>query len=164
MLSRAPAIANREFSMKTFTYRTAVPLVVLSAVLSVATVNAQTGYPTPQGQDTGQAGGLGSLGKIGSALPGQSLTSGSTSNVAGLLEFCIKNNYLGGNDASSVKNKLMGKLPGGAASSDSGYTDGSKGLLKSSDGKQLDLSGGGIQAQVSKQVCDQVLNQAKSLL
>lgn len=85
-------------------------------------------------------------------------------NVAGLLEFCIKNNYLGGNDASSVKDKLMGKLPGGSASSDNGYAEGSKGLLKSSDGKQLDLSGGGLKAQVSKQVCDQVLAQGKSLL
>lgn len=85
-------------------------------------------------------------------------------NVAGLLEFCIKNNYLGGKDASSVKDKLMGKLPGGSVSSDSGYAEGSKGLLKSSDGKQLDLSGGGLKAQVSKQVCDQVLAQGKSLL
>lgn len=150
--------------MKTFTYRTAVRLVLLGAALSVATVNAQTGYPPVPGQGTGQAGGLGSLGKIGSALPGQSLSAGSTGNVAGLLEFCIKNNYLGGNDASSIKNKLMGKLPGGAATSDSGYTDGTKGLLKSSDGKQLDLSGGGMKEQVSRQVCDQVLNQAKSLL
>lgn len=149
--------------MKTFTHRTAVHLVLLGAVLSCAPAGAQSGDPPAQGQ-AGGLGGMGGLGKIGSALPGTSLTSGSTGNVAGLLEFCIKNNYLGGNDASSIKNKLMGKLPGGAASSDSGYTDGAKGLLKSSDGKQLDLSGGGLKEQVSRQVCDQVLNQAKSLL
>ena len=33
----------------------------------------------------------------GQCLVGQSLSSGSTGNVAGVLEFCIKNNYLSGN-------------------------------------------------------------------
>jgi hypothetical protein len=149
--------------MKTFTNRTAVPLVLLIALLPVATANAQIGDLPRPGQHAGTGGGLGNLGSIGGALSGNSFSAGSAGNVAGLLEFCIKNNYLGGN-ASSVKNYLMGKLPAGAASSDSGYTEGAKGLLKSSDGKQLDLSGGGLKAQVTKQVCDQILAQAKSLL
>ncbi len=150
--------------MNTFTYRTAVSVVFLAVLLPVAAVNAQIGDLAKPGQSTGPAGGLGNLGSVGGALSGQSLSAGSMGNVAGLLEFCIKNNYLGGKDASSVKDKLMGKLPGGSVSSDSGYAEGSKGLLKSSDGKQLDLSGGGLKAQVSKQVCDQVLAQGKSLL
>ena len=150
--------------MNTFTSRTAVCVVLLTALLPVATPNAQIGDLTKPGQNTGPAGGLGNLGGVGSVLSGKSLSAGSTGNVVGLLEFCIKNNYLGGQDASAVKDKLMGKLPGGSASSDSGYTDGSKGLLKSSDGKQLDLSGGGLKAQASKQICDQVLSQGKSLL
>ncbi|MGT2431125.1 DUF2501 domain-containing protein [Cupriavidus basilensis] len=38
--------------------------------------------------------------------------------MAGVLEFCIKNNYLGGaTDAASVKDKLLGKLGGAPASS-----------------------------------------------
>ncbi|HCZ14091.1 MAG TPA: hypothetical protein DHV85_05730, partial [Candidatus Accumulibacter sp.] len=57
-------------------------------------------------------------------------------------EFCIKNNYLGGNKAASVKDSLMSKLQGGSsASSDSGYSSGAKGILSSSDGRQLDLGG-----------------------
>ena len=84
-------------------------------------------------------------------------------NIAGLLQFCIKNNFLKGEESSSVKDKLMGKL-GGTPAPDSGYAQGAQGLLKSGDGKQLDLSGGGLQAQASKQVCDRVLSQAKSLL
>jgi hypothetical protein len=150
--------------MKNITRRISVQLALLSALVAVAAANAQLPDPTKQGQVPGSTGGLGGLGNIAGAVSTPSLSAGSTGNVAGLLEFCLKNNYLGGKDASSVKDKLMGKLPGGSASSDSGYQDGSKGLLKSSDGKQLDLSGGGLKAQASKQVCDQVLNQAKSLL
>lgn len=150
--------------MNTVTYRTAVSVVMLAVLLPVASVNAQVQDIVKPGQSTGQSGGLGNLGSVGSALTGQSLSAGSTGNVAGLLEFCIKNKYLGGQDAAGVKDKIMGKLPGGSASSDSGYTDGTKGLLKSSDGKQLDLSGGGLKEQISKQVCDQILSQAKSLL
>ena len=70
------------------------------------------------------SGGLGNAAGLGGALSGQSLTSGSLGNVAGLLEFCIKNNYLGGNKAASVKDSLMRKLPGGSSSSDSDYNSG----------------------------------------
>lgn len=151
--------------MNTFIYRTAVSVALLTALLPVATPNAQiVDDLIKPGQKAGPTGGLGNLGSVGSALSGKSLSAGSTGNVVGLLEFCIKNNYLGGNDASAIKDKLMGKIPGGAGASDSGYTEGSQGLLKSSDGKQLDLSGGGLKAQATKQVCDQVLSQGKSLL
>ena len=103
------------------------------------------------------------MGGLGNGLSLQSLTSSGTGNVAGVLEFCIKNNYLGGG-ASSVKDSLMNKLPGGSPSSDSGYADGSKGILNSGDGKQVDLSGGGLKQQVTKQVCDKILAQGKSML
>ncbi|RBJ69472.1 hypothetical protein C3L29_037325, partial [Pseudomonas sp. MWU12-2534b] len=58
---------------------------------------------------------------------------------------------------------LMGKL-GGNASSDSGYTSGASGILDAGNGGKLDLSGGGLKQQVTKQICDKVLTQAKSLL
>ncbi|MCA3826528.1 MAG: DUF2501 domain-containing protein, partial [Burkholderia sp.] len=112
---------------------------------------------------------LGNLGGLGGALTGgggASLTPGSTGNVAGLLQFCIQNNYLGGasgGGAASVKDALMGKL-GGNASSDSGYTSGASGILDAGNGGKLDLSGGGLKQQVTKQICDKVLTQAKSLL
>ena len=67
------------------------------------------------------------------------------------------------NPASSVKDRVMGKLSG-KPSSDKGYNEGEKGILSSSDGKKLDLSGGGLKAKVTKQVCDQILAQGKSLL
>jgi hypothetical protein len=150
--------------MKAFTYRTVVAGILIAALLPVATVHAQLEDLLKKGESAGSAGGLGSLGDMGSGLSGKSLTAGSTGNVAGVLQYCISNNYLGGEGASSVKDKLIGRLSGGSSSADSGYKDGAKGLLKSSDGKQLDLSGGGLKAQATKQVCEKVLAQGKSLL
>jgi len=137
---------------------------------------------------------------------GGSLTSGSMGNAAGILQYCVTNNYLGGDSgASGVKDQLLGKLGGGdtqAATNDAtgsstsdmlgrftgkskkggtaatptqdkGYLDGAKGLLKSSDGKTLDLGGAGgsmgggagdIKAQLTRKVCDAVLKQGKGML
>lgn len=103
------------------------------------------------------AGSLGGLGNL------SSVSSSSSGNVAGLLEYCAKNNYLNADAATQVKDKLLGKLPGNTTS-DSGYKDGAKGILTGSDGKSLDLSGSGIKEKVTKQVCDKVLSQGKSLL
>lgn len=60
------------------------------------------------------------LGKLGSMIPGGggSMTSGSMGNVAGLLQYCVKNNYLGGDSgASGIQQQLMGKLGGGSGAS-----------------------------------------------
>ncbi|HEX9171778.1 MAG TPA: DUF2501 domain-containing protein [Telluria sp.] len=145
--------------MRTAIHRAVFVAAVLGALVPAATSNAQVEQLLKQGQSSG----MGKLGGLGGVLPGAGVASGSPGNIVGLLEFCIKNNFLGGKESSSVKDQLMGKL-GGTPSTDTGYLAGAQGLLKSSDGKQVDLSGGGIQAQVSKQVCDQVLRQAKSLL
>jgi hypothetical protein len=153
-----------EFRMKLFSYRSAAAAIFIAALLPVATVHAQLDDLIKKGQSAGSSGGAGSLGSMASGLSGQSLSSGSTGNVAGLLQYCISNNFVQGDGASSIQNKLMGKLPGGSASSDPDYKDGAKGLLKSSDGKQLDLSGEGLKAKATKQVCDQILSQAKSML
>jgi hypothetical protein len=123
--------------------------------------HAQLGNLLNQGKSSG-SGGIGNLGALGNGLSMDSLTSGSTGNVAGVLEFCVKNNYLGGS-ASSVKDGLMSKL-GGSSSSDGGYTDGAKGVLDSGNGNKVDLSGGGLKEQITKQVCDKILAQGKSLL
>ncbi len=87
----------------------------------------------------------------------------SLGNVAGVLQFCIQNQYLGSGGASSVKDQLLGKL-GGNPQSDSGFASGSNGILDGGNGKTLDLSGGGLKQQLTKQICDKVLTQAKSML
>jgi hypothetical protein len=152
--------------MKARAYSTTATGILIAVLLPVSVAQAQLGNLLNQGASGGSTGGLGSLGGMGSALSGQSITSGSTGNVAGVLEFCIKNNYLSGGGASSVKDSLMSKLPGGSssASSDRGYADGAKGILSSSDGKHLDLSGSGLKEQATKQICDKILAQGKSML
>ena len=156
--------------MKVRTYRRTVAGIAIAMLLPFSAAHAQLGNLLKGGgsSDGSSSSGLSSLGSMSGmtgGLTGSSLTSGSTSNVAGVLQFCIKNNYLSGNGASSVKDSLMSKLGGtSAASSDSGYTAGAAGLLKSGDGKSVDLSGGGLKQQVTKQVCDKILSQGKSLV
>ena len=97
-------------------------------------------------------------------VAGSALTSGSMGNVAGLLQYCIGNKYLGGESAATVKDQLMDKLPGGEQTEDRGYSDGQKGLLHASNGNLMDLRGGGLSAEITKKACETILAQAKSFL
>ncbi|SDI46522.1 DUF2501 domain-containing protein [Pseudomonas panipatensis] len=98
------------------------------------------------------------------SLPLGSLSSSSAGNAAGILEFCVKNNYLSGDSVSSMKNALLKKVPGGSSGSDSDYSDGAKGILHSPGGQTLNLSGSNLKDKATKQVCEMILSQSKSLL
>lgn len=128
----------------------------LVAMLPVAGANAQLEDMLGKGKQGGDLKGL-------AGMAGSPMTSGSVGNVAGLLQYCITNNYLGGQGPAAIKDKLLGKLPGGGQSQDPGYSDGMKGLLHGSNGDSMDLSSGALKAQVAKRVCDTILNQAKAL-
>ena len=112
---------------------------------------------------------LGSLGSKlgGSVLPGGG-SSGSMGNVAGILQYCVKNNYLGGDSgASGIAGKLLGKTQGGASNSD--YQHGASGILQGKDGQKTDLNsiGGGnsdLKSKLTTKACGVVLNQGKSLV
>jgi hypothetical protein len=80
------------------------------------------------------------------------------------LQYCVRNNYVNGGTASSVKNSLLSKVPGGQSSSDSGFKAGNSGMLQTGNGESFNLGGDGIKAQLTQKVCDQVLQHAKSLL
>ena len=148
----------------------AATLIGLSIPFSA--VHAQLGNLLNQGSNgspsglSGLTGGTssGGIGNLGSALSGGSVTSSDSSNVVGVLQFCIKNNYLGGSSASSVKDSLMSKLPGGASNSNSSYTDGANGILDTGSGQKLSLGGDGVKQQLTKQICDKILEQGKSML
>jgi hypothetical protein len=147
--------------MKSLVGRNAVPGILLIAALwPWSGAHAQLDNLLKKG--TGNEA-MGAAVNAAGALGGQSVTAGSTGNLAGVLQYCLKNRFLGGSEASSVSDKLMGKLGGSsAAASDKGYQNGAKGILTSTDGKQLDVSGA-AKAELAKQVCNQVLAQAKSL-
>lgn len=97
-------------------------------------------------------------------VPGALPASGSTANVAGVLQFCVKNNYLSGNAAASVKDGLMSKL-GGRQTASPGYVEGVKGILSGSNGQKVSLGGqGGLKEKLTHTVCEKILQQGKSLL
>ncbi len=158
--------------MKIRMHHVVVAAALIGVTIPMSAVQAQLGNLLNQGNSgsSPSLGGLtggsssGGLGDLGSALSGGSVTSSNSSNVAGVLQFCIKNNYLGGNSASSVKDSLMSKLPGGASSSNGSYTDGANGILDSGSGQKLSLGGDGVKQQLTKQICDKILDQGKSML
>jgi hypothetical protein len=149
--------------MKVHTRSIVAAATLIGLSIPFPAVHAQLGNLLNQG-NSGGGSSSGSLGSLGSALSGGSVTSSSSGNVAGVLQYCIKNNYLSGDSASSVKDSLMSKLPGGASNSDSSYTDGAKGILDTGSGQKLSLGGDGVKQQLTKQICDKILDQGKSML
>jgi hypothetical protein len=106
----------------------------------------------------------GALGGLGDQLPLPGLGSASTGNIAGVLEFCMKNNYLGAGGVGGIKDKLLGKLGGQKqASADPGYQDGLKGIVGGgNNGGKFDLNS--VRQQVTDKACDKVLEYGKSML
>ncbi len=105
------------------------------------------------------------LGKSGGGLGLPMVDQAGPANVAGVLEYCVKNNYLAGGDIGSVQDSLLGQLGGvGEAEKDPGYAAGLGGLLDTGGGDSFSLGGSGIQETVTEQVCDLVLEHAHSFL
>jgi hypothetical protein len=110
---------------------------------------------------SGIGGAASSLGSL------SSITSGSTGNAAGIIDYCVKNNYLSGDSASSVKDQLMDKTTGAKnqpAESNLDYIGGARGIVTGSSGQSVDLSTAGLKGKAVKKVCEKILDQAKSML
>jgi len=103
---------------------------------------------------------------------GNNLTSKSSTNAAGILQYCVQNNVLSATNATSVKDKLMNKLgiENSTATQKVDYQDGLSGILHTGNGQNLDLNnlgGGGftqLKEKVKTKACNVVLKQAKSFL
>lgn len=109
----------------------------------------------------GAAGGSSALSALGlGGLTG----SGTASNAAGVITYCMKNNYLNADKATQVKNQLLGKLGLGQKEEpkDTGYQNGLMGMVTGSDGKSFSLDK--VKSSVKEKACDFVLNNAKSLI
>ena len=108
---------------------------------------------------------LGGAGALGSALGLPNIGGSTASNAAGVLQYCIQNNYLSASGAASVKDKMLNKLDLGgtqAQKQDTGYQQGLSGLLSGSDGSSFDLAN--IKDNLKEKACDYVLENASSLL
>ncbi|WP_269759568.1 DUF2501 domain-containing protein [Variovorax sp. E3] len=112
----------------------------------------------------GNAGGTGgsALGSLGNNLGFKMPAIGSSTigNAAGVLQYCVKNNYLGG-DAASVKDKLLAKITG-QKPQETGFANGAKGLLKGGDGQTLNFKV--LSSKLKTKACDYVLKNATSLI
>jgi hypothetical protein len=96
-------------------------------------------------------------------MPGiPSVDQASPSNLAGVLQYCVQNNYVNDGAASSVKDSLVSKVTGHNPP-DNQFRSGSSGVLETGNGNTFSL-GGGIKEQATKKVCDLVLSHARSLL
>ena len=105
----------------------------------------------------GNSGGS-ALGNLGFKMP--AIGSSTIGSAAGVLQYCVKNNYLGG-DAASVKDKLLAKITG-QKQQEKNFESGAKGLLKGGDGKALNMKL--LSSKVKEKACDYVLKNATSLI
>lgn len=111
----------------------------------------------------GAAGGLtGGGAGGGGGLP--SVSQASPTNLAGVLQYCVRNNYLNGNGASSVEQSLLNRNGGSSTNNDPGFLSGSRGELQQGNGQSFALGGGGIKQQVTQKVCSLALQHGKSML
>lgn len=117
------------------------------------------------GGSLGGAGGAAGLDGLGASMGLPSISSGATSNVAGVLEYCLKNKYLKAANADNIKGQLMGKLGMDSPAKqqqDAGYQQGLTGMLSGSDGSSFDISK--VKDDIKEKACDYVLDNASSLL
>jgi hypothetical protein len=104
---------------------------------------------------------LGTLKSQAGNLAMPEIGSSTMGNTAGVLQYCVKNNYLAGGDAGAVKDKLLGMVSG-QQPQQTGYASGAKGLLQGSDGQSFDLKS--VSGKLKTKACDYVLKNAKSLV
>jgi hypothetical protein len=137
---------------------TFIALALLAAGASAQANNLLDQLKDQAGAAANSQGGNSALGKLGLKMP--AIGSSTMGNAAGVLQYCVKNNYLGG-DAASVKDKLLAKITG-QKQQETGFANGAKGLLKGGDGKSLNLKG--LSSKVKEKACDYVLKNATSLV
>lgn len=121
--------------------------------------NQMGGGAATSAGNSGSSGASGLAENLGFSMP--AIGSNTVGNAAGVLQYCIKNNYLGGGDAASVKDKLLAKITG-QKQQQSGFASGAKGLLKGGDGQTLNFKL--LSSKVKEKGCDYVLKNATRLL
>ncbi len=144
------------------THRAAVLGGLLAIALPFCAAQAQLSGDLLKSGANGASSLLG--GGAGGLLSGSGAGSSNISNIAGVLQYCLKNKYLSGNSAQSIQDSLMNKTTNKPSTTSSSYTDGIKGILHSDDGKQMNLGGSGLKAAATEQICNTVLSSAKSML
>lgn len=133
-------------------------LTAATLMVSVAQAQSVPDVGSAGSAMSGMTGGMRSMasGAMGSMLP--NVSSASTGNVAGVLSYCVQNNYLSGSGATSALSSLTGKQ---AVTSSSDYTAGQQGQLLTGGESPFSLSS--LKSGAKKKVCNMVLDRAKNL-
>jgi hypothetical protein len=139
-------------------------LAVLALVAGTPFATAQAQMPGMPGMPAGAPGSVGGMaggmaGGATSSLGMPDVSSMGVGNATGVLSYCVKNNVLGGSEATSALGSLTGKPE---VKSSDGFTAGSAGTLLSGNGSKLSLDS--VPAPMKSKVCNMVLKQAKSFL
>lgn len=137
---------------------TFIALALLAAGASAEANNLLGELKDRAGAAAGAQGGGSAPGNLGFTMP--AIGSSTIGSAAGVLQYCVKNNYLGG-DAASVKDKLLAKITG-QKQQEKNFESGAKGLLKGGDGKTLNLKM--LSSKLKVKACDYVLKNATSLI
>ena len=135
-----------------------IALTLLAAGASAEANNLLDELKDRAGPAVGAQGGGCARGTLGFKMPASG--SSTRGSAAGVLQYCVKNNYLGG-DAASVKDKLLAKITG-QKQQEKNFESGAKGLLKGGDGKTLNLKM--LSSKLKVKACDYVLKNATSLI
>ncbi len=126
-----------------------------------------TAASSDSGTSSALSGLLGGSGAAGGLLSSLGVpASGTASNAAGVITYCMKNNYLNANKAQQVKDQLLGKLGLGTQKQetpkDQGYLNGLSGMITGSNGQSFSMDK--LKGDLKEKACDFVLDNAKSLL
>ncbi|MCF2950664.1 DUF2501 domain-containing protein [Yersinia pestis subsp. pestis] len=123
------------------------------------------------GKSAGSSSSLPSMSSLTNLLNGgdKALSAGTMNNATGILQYCVQNNVLSSDGTTAIKDQLMSKLgiSGTEAAKSTDYEEGLGGLLKTSEGKSVnlnDLGTGQITEKIKTKACDLVLKQGKSFL
>ncbi|MBU1360974.1 MAG: DUF2501 domain-containing protein [Gammaproteobacteria bacterium] len=133
---------------------------MMDALKSRLQGDSQQAAPANSGQSQG-GGGAAAAALAGMGISMPAMGSSTAGNAAGVLQYCVKNNYLSADAAGGIKDKLMGMVTGNKTQQ-TGFNSGSNGVLQGTDGKSLNLKS--IGSKLKTKACDYVLSNAKSLV
>ena len=143
-------------------------LAIAIAMGGLAAGTQAAGLGDALGDKLGGASGLGGAlggGSGAAALSAAGLVGPSSlGNAAGVITYCMKNNYLNLDKAAQMKGQLLGKMGLGAKEEpkDAGYQSGLAGLVTGSGGQRFDIDK--VKGDLREKACDFVLDHAASLL
>lgn len=100
------------------------------------------------------------MGMMSNMLP--SLSSASTSNITGVLGYCVQNNVLQGAQSTAASSVLGNLTQKESVTSSSGYSAGQQGLLQTGDNQTFSLAN--LKGELKSKLCNMVLNKAQSFL